>query len=78
MYTFQCLFLQKSAMTNNKNEGQNKKVTFRTILQQQQIEGGIMTSKQFIFIVNFFETTYRTTLLILDNEYFVFLKVSMA
>ena len=65
-------------MTNDKNEGQNKKVTFRTILQQQQIEGGIMTSKQFIFIVNFFETTYRTTLLILDNEYFVFLKVSMA
>ena len=78
MYTFQCLFLQKSSMTNNKNEGQNKKVTFRTILQQQQKEGGIMTSKQFIFIVNFFETTYRTTLLILDNEYFVFLKVSMA
>ena len=65
-------------MTNSKNEGQYKKVTFRNILQQQQKEGGIMTSKQFIFIVNFFETTYRTTLLILDNEYFVFLKVSMA
>ena len=65
-------------MTNNKNEGQYKKVTFRNILQQQQKGGGIMTSKQYIFIVNFFETTYRTTLLILDNEYFVFLKVSMA